>query len=48
METKITMLVSDSGEIANVESTGRINSQQLALVAKMAQGRAQEVMHLLD
>jgi exosome complex RNA-binding protein Rrp42 (RNase PH superfamily) len=48
VETKITMVVNDLGEIGNVECTGRIHSQQLALVAKMAQGRALEVLRLLE
>jgi exosome complex RNA-binding protein Rrp42 (RNase PH superfamily) len=49
VETKITMVVHPhTGEILNVESTGRITSQQLALVAKMARGRAQEVLQLLE
>jgi exosome complex RNA-binding protein Rrp42 (RNase PH superfamily) len=48
VETKLTMVVTSCGKVSNVELAGRITFQQLTLVAKMAQGRAQEIMQLLE
>jgi exosome complex component RRP42 len=48
VEAELTMVVTSCGKVVNVEFAGRITKQQLTLVAKMAQGRAQEVVHLLE
>lgn len=48
VETKLTMVVTSCGNVSNVELAGRITFQQLTFVAKMAQGRAQEIMQLLE
>jgi exosome complex RNA-binding protein Rrp42 (RNase PH superfamily) len=48
VEAELTMVVTSCGKVSNVELAGRITFQQLTLVAKMAQGRAQEIMQLLE